>query len=57
MAARARVMPVIVFDGDRDDVIPYHCGEQALRQWLETDNLILDREHRVAVLGSAPTVR
>lgn len=46
MAAHARVLPVVVFHGDQDGVIPYHCGEQALQQWLATDNLVLRREHR-----------
>jgi poly(3-hydroxybutyrate) depolymerase len=46
MAARARVMPIIVFHGDHDDVIPYSCGRQALRQWLDTDNLVLERQRR-----------
>jgi poly(hydroxyalkanoate) depolymerase family esterase len=57
MVARARVMPVIVFHGDRDEVVPYRCGEQALHQWLDTDNLVLEREHRAAVLGRRVAVR
>ena len=57
MASDARVVPVIVFHGDQDEVIPYPCGQQALRQWLDTDNLVLEREHRVAALGSRATVR
>jgi poly(hydroxyalkanoate) depolymerase family esterase len=57
MAAHARVMPVIVFHGDRDEVIPYRCGEQAVRQWLDTDNLVLERDHRVAALGRRATLR
>jgi poly(hydroxyalkanoate) depolymerase family esterase len=54
MGSRARVMPVIVFHGDRDGRIPYGCGQQALAQWLATDDLVLQREHR-APLPSAPT--
>ena len=49
MGSRARVMPVIVFHGDQDPVIPYRCGQQALRQWLDTDNLILGRGHLQAL--------
>ncbi len=56
MAARARVMPVIVFHGDQDEVVPYRCGEQALHQWLDTDNLVLQREGRVPVLGRRASV-
>jgi poly(hydroxyalkanoate) depolymerase family esterase len=41
MGAHARVMPAIVIHGDRDPIIPYPCGRQALEQWLDTDNLIL----------------
>ena len=53
MGERARVMPVIAFHGDKDGTIPYRCGRQALAQWLRTDDLILEREHRT-VLSSAP---
>lgn len=54
MGARARVMPVIVIHGDRDDTIPYRCGQQALRQWLSTDNLIL-KHHGRSKLSRTPT--
>lgn len=47
-------MPVIIFHGDMDGRIPYPCGRQALSQWLDTNDLILKREHRTA-LPSAPT--
>ena len=57
MSAHARAMPVIVFHGDQDAVVPYRCGEQALHQWLDTDNLVLEREHHVPVLGRGATVR
>lgn len=45
MGSRARVMPVIVFHGDRDGTIPYRCGQQALAQWLATDGLVVRRQH------------
>jgi poly(hydroxyalkanoate) depolymerase family esterase len=54
MGPRARVMPVIVFHGDGDGRIPYGCGQQALAQWLATDDLVLQRQHR-GLLPSAPT--
>jgi poly(hydroxyalkanoate) depolymerase family esterase len=54
MGDRARVMPIIIFHGDKDGRIPYPCGRQALSQWLGTNDLILEREHRAA-LPSAPT--
>ena len=41
MGPRARVMPVIVFHGDQDNTIPFACGQQALDQWLSTNDLIL----------------
>jgi poly(hydroxyalkanoate) depolymerase family esterase len=40
MGHRARVMPVILFHGDRDHTDPYQCGRQALAQWLATDDLV-----------------
>ncbi len=54
MGARARVMPVIVFHGDHDATIPYPCGQQALAQWVRTDDLIRQRQRR-PVLPSTPT--
>jgi poly(hydroxyalkanoate) depolymerase family esterase len=54
MGARARVMPVIVFHGDQDGKIPYQCGQQALTQWLRTDDLVLRQERRAA-LQPTPT--
>jgi poly(hydroxyalkanoate) depolymerase family esterase len=57
MGAHARVMPVIVFHGDQDEVVPYRCGEQALHQWLDTDNLVLKREHRPPILGRGAAAR
>jgi poly(hydroxyalkanoate) depolymerase family esterase len=39
MGARARVIPVLVMQGDRDDVVPGH-SRQVLDQWRITDNLV-----------------
>jgi len=39
MGARARVMPVLAMQGDRDDVVPGH-SRQVLEQWRMTDNLV-----------------
>lgn len=50
MGPRARVMPVIVLHGDRDQVVPYRCGEQALRQWLDT---VAERERNGGTGGSS----
>jgi poly(hydroxyalkanoate) depolymerase family esterase len=47
MGNHARVVPVIVLHGARDETIPIACGAQAVQQWLETDNLVLRRLHRV----------
>jgi poly(hydroxyalkanoate) depolymerase family esterase len=46
MNSRARVMPVIVFHGDNDHTVDYRCGQQALHQWLATDNLVLRYAHK-----------
>jgi len=43
------VLPVLVIHGDADPTVPYHCGVDALRQWLSTDNLVLARAHRAQV--------
>jgi poly(hydroxyalkanoate) depolymerase family esterase len=55
MGRLARVMPVIVFHGDADHTVPYRCGQQAIAQWLRTDDLILEHERR-AVLPSSPSI-
>ncbi|MDQ6818576.1 MAG: PHB depolymerase family esterase [Actinomycetota bacterium] len=55
MGTRARVMPVIIFHGDQDNTVPYWCGQQALAQWLGTNNLVLRHEGRAA-LPSTPTI-
>lgn len=54
MGSRAGVMPVILFHGDRDGTIPYRCGQQALAQWLATDDLVLRHERRGPLL-TTPT--
>lgn len=46
-------MPVIVIHGDTDPAVPYRCGQQAIAQWLGVDDLVLEREHRPGVPGSA----
>ncbi len=55
MGPRAHVMPVIIFHGDADHTVPYHCGQQALAQWLRTDDLVLEHERRPR-LATSPTV-
>ncbi len=49
MGRHARLMPVILFHGDQDQAIPYRCGDQALRQWVGTDNVVLEQQRRAAV--------
>jgi len=46
---RARLVPVILFHGDNDHFVPYQCGQQALAQWLKTDNDVLSA-------ANAPTI-
>jgi poly(hydroxyalkanoate) depolymerase family esterase len=46
---RARLVPVILFHGDSDHAVPYQCGQQALAQWLQTDNDVLSA-------ANAPTI-
>jgi poly(hydroxyalkanoate) depolymerase family esterase len=46
---RARLVPVILFHGDNDHIVPYQCGQQALAQWLKTDNDVLSA-------ANAPTI-
>jgi poly(hydroxyalkanoate) depolymerase family esterase len=55
MGSHARVMPVIVFHGDKDDTVPYACGQQTVKQWLRTNGLILQHQRRAA-LPSTPTL-
>jgi poly(hydroxyalkanoate) depolymerase family esterase len=56
MGSRARVMPVIVIHGDSDLSVPYRCGEQVIAQWLGADNVVLSRQGRPGVPGSAASV-
>jgi hypothetical protein len=46
---RARLVPAIVFHGDNDHAVPYQCGQQALAQWVKTDNDVLSA-------ANAPTI-
>jgi poly(3-hydroxybutyrate) depolymerase len=41
-AARKRVIPVIVLNGDADNVVNPLCDQLAVAQWLETDNLVIE---------------
>ena len=42
MGARARVMPVIDFQGTADEVVVFPAGAGAAQQWLGTDDLVDD---------------
>ena len=57
MGSRAGVMPVIVFHGDRDGTVPYRCGQQALAQWLATDDLVRQHQHRGPILRTETETR
>ena len=50
-------MPAIVLHGDADSRIPYRCGQQAVSQWLHTDDLLLARRHRPLLPLTPTTVR
>lgn len=56
MSGYARVMPVLVIHGDLDGRIPYECGQQAVAQWLMSDNLLLRRERRAPIRPAVVTV-
>jgi poly(hydroxyalkanoate) depolymerase family esterase len=40
MGSHARVMPVIVFEGDQDTTVPPVNAQQAVQQWQTTDGLV-----------------
>ncbi len=44
--SRARVMPVIVLNGDADGTVNPVCDQLAVEQWLTTDNLVIDGKTR-----------
>lgn len=50
---RARVMPFVVLNGDQDNTVSPACDDQAVQQWLRTNNLVVSgRQDRP--LGLAP---
>jgi poly(hydroxyalkanoate) depolymerase family esterase len=50
---RARVMPFIVLNGDMDHTVSPGCGQQAVDQWVRTDNLVVSGK-QTGPIGSAP---
>jgi poly(3-hydroxybutyrate) depolymerase len=46
-ASHRRVMPAFVFNGDADTTVNPLCDELAVRQWLMTDNLVIDGQGSV----------
>ena len=50
MGSFARVMPVIVFEGDKDTTVPPINAQQAVQQWQTTDGLVMNSS-----VPSAPT--
>jgi poly(hydroxyalkanoate) depolymerase family esterase len=57
MGSRARVMPVIVMQGDADTTIAYRCAPQTISLWLSINDLILRRGRLPALPGSPADVR
>ena len=53
MGAFARVMPAVVFHGDKDTTVYPINGEQVVQQWISTDDHADDGTHN----GSIPTTR
>jgi poly(hydroxyalkanoate) depolymerase family esterase len=51
MGSRARPMPFIAFEGDKDTTVPPVNADQLVQQWLTTDDLADDG----ALNGSVPT--
>jgi poly(3-hydroxybutyrate) depolymerase len=52
--SRARVIPFIVLNGDADKLVSPGCDDQAVEQWLQTDNLALSgQEDKPLSLASA----
>lgn len=43
MGSRARVMPFIVLNGDADPIVSPQCDDDAVTQWITTDNLTTTR--------------
>ena len=54
MGSHARPIPVVVFNGDQDDVVPPANGEQVVQQWLVTDSLAGGGWASASSFGSAP---
>jgi poly(hydroxyalkanoate) depolymerase family esterase len=57
MGTHSRIMPVFVIHGEADGTVPYRCGQQAIAQWLRTDNLILHSQGRPLVSAVPTSVR
>jgi poly(3-hydroxybutyrate) depolymerase len=51
MGSRARIMPVILFQGDQDTTVPPVNADQLLKQWQVTNDLADDG----AANGSVPS--
>ena len=46
---RARVMPFIVLNGDQDHTVSPGCGQQAIDQWVRTDNLVVSGQQTAPI--------
>ncbi|HWE10686.1 MAG TPA: PHB depolymerase family esterase [Solirubrobacteraceae bacterium] len=58
MGSYARVMPVILFEGDQDTTVPPVNAQQAVQQWQSTDGLVSKSSMPAAAMnvtnGTAP---
>jgi poly(hydroxyalkanoate) depolymerase family esterase len=50
MGSHARVMPVIDFEGDQDNIVPPVNAQQLIQQWQKTDGLVMH-----STVPSSPT--
>jgi poly(hydroxyalkanoate) depolymerase family esterase len=53
--SHARVMPVIVLNGDADTTVNPLCDQLAVEQWLTTDNLVIDGQTDAPLKTTAAT--
>jgi poly(hydroxyalkanoate) depolymerase family esterase len=56
MGSHARPMPVIVFQGDKDKIVPPANGQQVVQQWQVTNRLAGDGTTDSGVPGLFPTL-
>jgi poly(hydroxyalkanoate) depolymerase family esterase len=57
MAANARVVPVVAFQGDADNVVPPVNGQQVTAQWIATDDWADDGMHDGSIAAAAASTK